>query len=144
MKLEDQVCSLELAKKLKELGVRQESAFYWQIIKKGICFAGSKPSEKDVVTLERCHEYNEDEFVEYVSAFTVAELGELMKGQGMGVTAYSNLIVNEWWIRGGNWIVEKQQYDHLETDSKWADALAKMLIHLIENGIVKAEGRASL
>lgn len=29
MKLEQQVCSLELAKKLKELGCRQESAFYW-------------------------------------------------------------------------------------------------------------------
>ena len=29
MKLEDQVVSLELAKKLKELGVKQESLFYW-------------------------------------------------------------------------------------------------------------------
>jgi len=29
MKLEDQVCSLELAKRLKELGVEQESLFYW-------------------------------------------------------------------------------------------------------------------
>lgn len=29
MKLEDQVCSLELAKKLKSLGAKQESTFYW-------------------------------------------------------------------------------------------------------------------
>ena len=29
MKLENQVCSLELAKKLKELGVKQESLFWW-------------------------------------------------------------------------------------------------------------------
>ena len=29
MKLEQQVCSLELAQKLKELGVKQESLFYW-------------------------------------------------------------------------------------------------------------------
>jgi hypothetical protein len=29
MKLEDQVCSLELAKRLQELGVKRESLFYW-------------------------------------------------------------------------------------------------------------------
>lgn len=29
MKLEDQVCSLELAKRLKELGVKQNSALVW-------------------------------------------------------------------------------------------------------------------
>jgi hypothetical protein len=33
MKLESQVCSLELAKKLKELGVVQVSTFYWQGMK---------------------------------------------------------------------------------------------------------------
>ena len=29
MKLEDQVCSLELSKRLKELGVKQDSLWYW-------------------------------------------------------------------------------------------------------------------
>ena len=29
MKLEDQICSLDLAKRLKELGARQESLFWW-------------------------------------------------------------------------------------------------------------------
>ena len=30
MKLEDQVCSLESARRLKELGFKQDSLFYWQ------------------------------------------------------------------------------------------------------------------
>lgn len=33
IKFEDQLCSLEQAKKLKELGVKQESHFYWAGIK---------------------------------------------------------------------------------------------------------------
>jgi hypothetical protein len=30
MELEKQVCNLELAQKLKKLGVKQESLFYWR------------------------------------------------------------------------------------------------------------------
>ncbi|GAH25167.1 unnamed protein product, partial [marine sediment metagenome] len=33
MKTEDQVCSLELAKQLKELGVKQDSVFFWCTIR---------------------------------------------------------------------------------------------------------------
>jgi len=36
MKLEDQVCSLELPKRLHELGFREESLFYWTAITKVI------------------------------------------------------------------------------------------------------------
>jgi hypothetical protein len=71
MKLEQQVTSLELSKRLKELGVRQESLFY---------FFGNKAE------LEAMRGYGGPEILlegDYswavrVSAFTVAEIGEML------------------------------------------------------------------
>lgn len=60
MKLKDQVCSLELAKRLKELGVPQGSLFYWTYC------------EAWFITYR--HPENESN---PLSAFTVSELGEL-------------------------------------------------------------------
>jgi hypothetical protein len=48
MNLNQQVCSLELARKLKELGVKQESYFWWAI---GNGWGGWK---KDSVHLLKC------------------------------------------------------------------------------------------
>jgi hypothetical protein len=59
----------------------------------------------------------------------------MMKAKGMGVTAYSG-IQKQWWIRGGEWIVGKQQFAHLEEADTEADARAKMLIYLLEQGLV--------
>lgn len=74
MKLEKQVCSLELAKKLKELGVKQESIFYWTrsyTRKTGVFQADSK--------YYLAYSKNKKYYAEYeCSAFTVAELGELL------------------------------------------------------------------
>ena len=95
--LEKQVCSLELAKKLKELGVRQESIFYWE--------------KRD--GWELVDDPYDDQF-ELYSAFTVAELGELLEiHRGEGRPQYAE-----------------------ETES---DYKAKMLIHLIKEGIVKTD-----
>lgn len=62
MKTEDQVCSLDLAKKLKEVGVKQESLFYWN--------RQTKQVYMDTVP------WNE---TAWVSAFTVSELGEMLR-----------------------------------------------------------------
>ena len=58
MKLENQVCSLELSKKLKELGVKQESLWWW---------ANENLFEKEKVNTTLCS-----------SAFIAAELGEIL------------------------------------------------------------------
>jgi hypothetical protein len=60
MELEKQICSLELAKKLKELGVKQDSLFWW-VNGRGRMELHDKHTDSDSV-----------------SAFTVAELGEML------------------------------------------------------------------
>lgn len=73
MKLIDQVCTLEQAKRLKELGVRQQSV---------ACFIG------DELHLFEKSFYNwaEQKGMNSVAAFTVAELG-VMIGKGTNAAA---------------------------------------------------------
>lgn len=73
MTLEQQVCSLELSKRLNELGVKQESYFWWNSR-----MAGDE-EESFIMTKIEWETYYQGEYG-YVclSAFTVAELGELM------------------------------------------------------------------
>lgn len=84
MKLEDQVISLEIAKELKELGVKQESLFYWAnpYLEKHAIW-----QLDDVVDWSHQEQFK-DWFNEHngennlkdnsYSAFTVAELGKLL------------------------------------------------------------------
>src|SRR5205085_890168 len=122
MKLEDQVCSLELAKKLKDLGVNQESAFYW--------VENFDESDLEFVqNLPKSHLYR-SKLVMY-SAFTVAELG------GMLPINYSSMRTED---EFACFIPLSFAY---ENEAKYfysnaeANARAMMLIYLIEKGIVK-------
>lgn len=70
MKIEQQVTSLEISKRLKELGVKQESLFYWSSY--GMKF------KKETHELIPENEINPSFMEDYISAFTVAELGEML------------------------------------------------------------------
>lgn len=132
MNISDQVTSLELSKALKEMKVPQESFFYWIVWPNGNSnIESGRPSYMPI--LEKDYGGKPS----FCSAFTVAELGEIMKEKGMGTTAFAKLVRKEWWVRGGEWIVEKQQYSHIETDPKWADALGKMLLYLLTQQEIK-------
>jgi hypothetical protein len=131
MKLSDQVCNLELSKRLKELGVEQESLFYWNVYDKKC-----KQKVKHELTYKKrvpglfcdCKNY---------SAFTVAELGEMLPGyivSGKISDYYLDISVEgqcrRWWYSYRN-----SDHDVLnqENDLSEADCRAKMLIWLIEN-----------
>lgn len=151
MKLEQQVCSLELAKKLKELGVKQESLFWWGMYKQSNQFYGD---------FKVCTELHTADKVNYsfeYSAFTVAELGEMLPAT-IGEKTWLNYTksLNGWsgtcetisynkWEDKGNYlepvrICEFSIVPHSKnekSEKSEADIRAEMLIYLIENKLMK-------
>jgi len=132
-------CSLEHAKKLKELGVKQESLFFWcegnSYGDDGISmYCGTygiiDKTKLDEVTIE-CFKINPKRELEYYSAFTVAELGELLPANIQ--------------IENRIYSLKISKNHHLNTftitytdvlgfeERNMADCLAKMLIWLKKN-----------
>lgn len=138
MKLEDQVVSLELAKKMKDLGFEQESLFVW-------C-----PSNRDASEWV-LRDWNEPipvprEAKDVLPAYTVAELGEMLpdikndgelyiskfdkSGERVSYEATYRSIGNK------NKIVIQGRKKNLIPTQTMAGAMAKMLIHLKEHNLI--------
>jgi hypothetical protein len=117
MKLEDQVCSLELAKKLKELGVKQESYFYWEWF--------SQNGKACLISQDgwKINKMNTS------SAFTVAELGLLLPSK---CYTKKDRFPIEWFCYR---YVDENQEDVWISDTE-ANARAEMLIYLIDNKLI--------
>ncbi len=126
MKLENQVCSLELAKKLKELGVKQKSLIWWIYI-----VSSSYEGDDDFATRKEGWKLSQapwkDEKNSY-SAFTVAELGEMLP---QGCASFRCSHSNEYKCVPPRIL---QEYSTMIGNTE-ADARAKMLIYLIENNL---------
>lgn len=143
MQLENQVSSLELSKKLKELGVKQKSLFYWHK-----SWNPMKKKENDpYIMYANCGSETYivigDEL--NISAFTVAELGEMLPGsidEGKRNTYYLEMFKDSY----GFGIVYRSEIDYntirdlgdkiFRADTE-ADARAKMLIYLLKNKLIK-------
>lgn len=153
MKLENQVCWLKYSQRLKELGVKQESLFYW--INHDDPYIWYNSSNYPI-------------YVEkyYYSAFTVAELGEMLpKYVNISTNDKENLeFCNFRFVTGRHTIFEDGKpvevwslnyicdttnefrnwlFDKLLTKPIWdhneANARAKMLIYLLENKIIEVK-----
>lgn len=118
MELEKQVCNLELAKKLKELGVMQESYLIW--------IRGYQEDSWSLTVSKFNHHVNR------YAAFTVAELGEMLpigldsKGQAIQIERSK-----DGWVSG---LRTYREFIKTFIEPREADARAKMLIYLLEQG----------
>lgn len=139
MILEEQVVSLELAKKLKELGVKQESAFYWEV------------NLQNKWTLFLVDDFS-PRMHPNAAAFTVAELGEMLPHyvcpKYNDTPQYLRI---EKMPSDRTWRIQymrrRDEGEHIEhrtpvnpvCEITEADARAKMLCYLIEQKIVEAK-----
>ena len=117
MTLERQVSSLALSQRLKELGVKQESLFFHE--------------EDGRISYSR----ERTQLDQHCSAFTVAELGEMMDAH----SGKTNLLTRA--SLKGKWYCEIppshiEQKTHCEYADTEADCRAKMLIYLLENKLI--------
>ena len=136
MKIDDQVCSLEISRRLKELGVKQDSVFWWTLDHKADWEAVHMHSASEL-SISNGH---------VLSAFNVAELGEMLPwsidetdlGRKVGGRRW-NLLIRHPRNSADGWAVayyinSSEHSLHDEWGDKEADARGKMLIWLIENG----------
>ena len=137
MTLESQVCSLELAQKLKELGVKQESFFKW-----GNTYSEGKLYWDLYVPPEFNKIPHPDLWVHGVAAFTVAELGEMLpwrieKGERFYVLECEKGGKPWYWVNYKYGDTRHVDFDCFtqEADTE-AEARAKMLIYLLENNLI--------
>lgn len=116
MKLDDQCVSLELAKKLKELGIKKESLFYWQFFPGHDFIIHDKDKARNYTT-------------ETIPAFTSAELGEILPDWQETVKRAKQ----DWVciIRHKHNDINDHAFAENEVNSR-----AKMLIHLLENKLI--------
>lgn len=135
MKLEDQVCSIELAKRLKELDVKQDALYSW-------IQRGDTPKDWSASFLQESERAMTKDYVSsgWCSAFTVAELGEMLPHHTPSMKDGQGYSCSTLCSEDG----DATHWDSIENfdpetifGGTEADARAKMLIYLIENKLVK-------
>lgn len=129
MKLEEQVCTLEQAKRLQELGIKDPSLFKWI----DFSFDGDGTDFRPVfspIAFKKCYH-----------AYTVAELGEILPHEP---NRFDLNITKGWdgWYVDYNYHTTTGDFKRMcpsfpiWNEHNEAQARAAMLIYLLENGIL--------
>jgi len=125
MELKNQVVSLKLAKKMKELGFEQESAFYWVITLTTDYHLSFYDND-----LPQCLKERNDCY----SAYTVAELGKMLpsyyfsEGRRYKIYCDKDELTDDWIIK----IINNEKEVECGFADTEADGRAKCLIYLVE------------
>lgn len=118
MQRENHVVSLELSKKLQELGVKQESIFRWVFLNNNPVVWTEEDGELNRPTLYR----------EGISAFLVSELAYMLLK-----TNYENISKAYYFLHKRNDVDKFDLIEHIQKP----DFNAKMLIYLLENNLIQ-------
>lgn len=150
MKLEDQCVSLELARRLKEIGVEQKSYFWWSEFRNE-----SSPKEQwaniysEILDTDEKKDYWSRAYLKdqkFYSAFTFSELIEIFPAdliiketdKDFGDQSISYRLMIQKLLDGWSIYYYEKHDDLISFDGKkLVDETAKMLIHLIENGLME-------
>jgi len=152
MKIEDKVCSLELSKKLLTLGVEQNSFFYWvhnghekyEVIPKIIFDAECNPNYKI------CDAFMASELLTFIPNNVKLKNCEPFDNYRIFITRFNSVDEN---MKIANNFIVNYECDSTEAtgenawlrrkltsnifDPNLANALATMLIYILENGVVE-------
>ena len=137
MKLENQVVCRELSQEIEKLGVKQESIWYWWY--DDPCSSKEDPAYGHYGEWKLVKTNAGGIGMKYISAFTVAELGEMLPDDCLPRRKTNSLKRYQWHStfcypnpkKQGAFLIE----DFI-ADTE-ADCRAKMLIYLIEKGLMK-------
>ena len=131
MELTAQVCSLDLAKRLEELGFKGPTVFQWRT-NYNIPHCGGEHRETFLVQGESYESKGEEGGSSLTWAPTVAELGEMLpKGYLISRDTTTNVWYCRDWERLHQWV---EFYGEADT---MPDAVAKMLIYLVEQKLIE-------
>jgi hypothetical protein len=131
MTIEKQVTNLEISKRLKELGVKQESIFSWYMYTSGDLNDGVAESYK--IMMGTPHKNTSE-----ISAFTVAELGEMVLSPMSGIgnlTCVKNYMGGKdtgWCVGYTSTVNDESKIPRICAQTE-AVARGEMLIYLLEN-----------
>jgi hypothetical protein len=134
MKIENQVCKLGQAKRLKELGVIQDAIWFWVYPENEKMISSTfgvyhHLQARDIVGDNEGDQFDDD----LAAAFTVAELGAMLP---LGYHTHTRDFDHEDWLCYDD---DGDDFSTLHSFKTEAEARAAMLIHLLENKLVTPE-----